>query len=80
MYIALSRSSCTQAQQLLNYQIVHTRMWHTVQQSNTERIVEGAHRPAVAVPSHFPQVVVAQTDGTQDAQYKLEFTNAMVRN
>ena len=29
----------------------------------------------VAVPSHFPQVVLAQ-----DAQYKLEFSNAMVRN
>ena len=70
MYIALSRSSCTQAQQLLRYQIVHT--WHTVQLTNTERIVEGA---VVAVPSHFPQVVLAQ-----DAQCKLEFSNAMVRN
>ena len=73
MYITLSRSSCTQAHHLPD-STLHTHMWHTVEQPNRERIVE-----AVAVPSHFPQVVLPQTP-KMHTRYNLEFSNAMVRN
>ena len=70
MYIALSRHSCSQAQHSAGVSDNSTR-WY--KHSSTQRI-ERPHSPAVAVPSHFRQV--AQTDGTQGAQYRVEFTNA----
>ena len=58
MYIALSRhSTCA----VLVYQII--------QPGGTNTVQHRGYSPVVAVPSHFRQV--AQTDGTQGAQYRV---------